>query len=105
MGELLRAEAAKLAKEKARLEREALSNRAKYLDGISGREPKLWAEMGSLIDTKLPKNYDQAVKLLVDLRDLDARTKGGDFQERLIALRSLHARKPSFIDRVAKARL
>lgn len=41
--------------------------------------------------------YDQAVKLLVDLRDLAERTEGGDFRQRLDAIRQMHARRPAFI--------
>jgi hypothetical protein len=103
--ERLRIEAEKRAREKARRDREAAIARKNYLDGIVGCEPKLWAEVDTLIATKQPKNYDQAVKLLVDLCDLDARTKGGDFGLRLAALRNEHARKPSLMDRLYKAGL
>ena len=82
-----RLEAEKQAKEKARREREAAIAREKYLDSLVGRETKLWAEVGTLVATKLPKSYDQALKLLVDLRDLEARGKGGDFRLRIEALR------------------
>ena len=34
-----------------------------------------WREVESLIATKLPKNYDRAVNLMVDLRNLAARFK------------------------------
>ena len=100
-----RLEAEKQAREKARREREAALAREKHLDGIAGREPKLWAEVDTLIATKQQKNYDQAVKLLVDLRDLYARARRGDFGVRLTGLRQEHARKPSLIDRLDTARL
>ncbi len=100
-----RIEAEKQAKEKARLEREAAIAREKHLDSLVGREPKLWAEIETLIDTKQPKSYDQAVKILVDLRDLVARGKAGEVQWRIEALRKTHVRKPSFIDRLKKAGL
>jgi hypothetical protein len=100
-----RIEAEKRAKEKASRGREAAIAREKHLDSIIGREPKLWAEVDTLIATKQPKSYDQALKLLVDLQDLDARGKGGDFRQRMEALRHAHARKPSFIERLRKAGL
>jgi hypothetical protein len=100
-----RIEAEKRAKNKARREREAAIARKKHLDSLVGRETKLWAEIDGLVATKQPKSYDQAVKLLVDLRDLDARSKGGDFQLRIEALRQAQARKPSFIERLKKAGL
>ena len=100
-----RTEAENRAREKARCEREAAIAREKYLDSLVGHEPKLWAEVDTLIATMQPKSYDQALKLLVDLRDLDARGKGGDFRLRIEALRQAHARKPSFIERLRKAGL
>jgi hypothetical protein len=100
-----RIDAEKRAKEKARCEREAAIAREKHLDSLFGREKKLWAEVDNLVASKQPKNYDQAVKLLVDLRDLAARGKGGDFGLRIEALRQTHARKPSFMKRLKKSRL
>jgi hypothetical protein len=100
-----RVEAEKRAKEKARREREAAIAREKHLDSLVGREGKLWTEVDSLVATKQPKNYDQAVKILVDLRDLAARGKGGDFGLRIEALRQAQAKKPSFIERLRKAGL
>ena len=100
-----RIEAEKRAKEKARREREAAIARAKYLDEIAGHDPKLWAEVDTLIAAKQPKSYDQAVRLLVDLRDLAARANGGDFRLRLDAIRQTHTRKPALIERLKKAGL
>ena len=61
--------------------------------------------MTTLVASKQPKGYDQALRLLVDLRDLDARGKSGEFRLRIEALRQAHARKPSFIERLKKAGL
>jgi len=101
-----RLEAERQAREKARREREAALAREQYLERLAGRESELWNGIDTLIATKQPKNYDQAVKLLVDLRDLAARKKGGgDFGLRITRLRQEHARKPSFIDRLDRAGL
>ena len=100
-----RIEADKRAKEKARQERQAATARAMHLDGLAGREKKLWTEVHTLVATKLPKNYDQAVKILLDLRDLAARDNGNNFGINIEALRQTHARKPSFMERLKKARL
>jgi hypothetical protein len=98
--------AKKAAEEKARREREAAILRAKHLDRIAGREPELWNEVENLISTKQPKNYDSAVELLVDLRDLASRkSKIDEFRTRLDAICGAHARKPSFIERLHKAHL
>jgi len=100
-----RIEAEKRAKERARREREAAIAREKHLDSLVGREAKLWTEVDGLVATKQPKNYDQAVKILVDLRDLAARGKNGDFGLRIEALRQAQAKKPSLIERLRKAGL
>ena len=104
--ERARIETEKRAKQKARREREAAIAREKHLDSLVGREAKLWTEIDELIGTKQSKNYDQAVTLLVDLRDLDARgKKGGDFRWRIETLRKAHLTKRSFLDRLKKVEL
>jgi len=100
-----RVEAEKRAREKARREREVAIAREKHLDSLVGREAKLWVEIDDLIATRQPKGYEQAVKLLVDLRDLDARGEGGNFRPRIEALRQTQTRKPSFIEKLRKAGL
>jgi GTP1/Obg family GTP-binding protein len=98
--------AKKAAEEKARREREAAILRAKHLDKIAGHETQLWNEVETLVSSKLPKNYDSAVEVLVDFRDLAVRHgKTGEFQERVDSIRAAHSRKPSFIERLRKAGL
>jgi hypothetical protein len=100
-----RIEVEQRAKEHARREREAAIARKNHLDSLVGREAKLWVEIEGLIATKTPQAYDQAVNLLVDLRDLETRGKGGDFPLRVEALRKAQTRKPSLIERLKKAGL
>jgi hypothetical protein len=57
------------------------------------------------VANKQPKSYDQAEGILVDLRDLAARGRTGDFGIRIEALREAQAKKTSFIQRLAKAGL
>jgi cell division septum initiation protein DivIVA len=100
------AEARKRAQEAERRQREAQIARAKYLDKIAAQQPKLWAQIEGLIATKQPKRYDEAVQLLIDLRDLTQREgKGDKFRTRMESIRAAHARKPSFLDRLRKAGL
>ncbi len=101
--ERIRIEAEKRAEAKARHDREAAVAREKYLDRLAGREASLWAEIDGLVATKQPKSYDRAVLLLADLRDLQTRGTGGDFQRRAESLRQAHVRKPAFIERLRKA--
>jgi len=99
-----RREAERQAAEKAKRERERAAARAKYLETLAGREKQAWEQVGELIQTKRPTNYDQAVNLLVDLRDLAV--QGGreaEFNSALKQLRTLHCTKQSFLRRLEKA--
>lgn len=57
------------AAEKARKEKELADTRDKYLRSLAGKENEIWLKIEALISTKQPGKYDEAVKLLVDLRD------------------------------------
>ena len=100
-----RIEAEKRAEEKARREREAAVAREQHLNALVGREARLWAEINTLVATTQAAGYDQALQHLLDLRDLDARSIGGDFRLRIKALRQANARKQAFIKRLDKAGL
>jgi hypothetical protein len=115
-GELLRAaessaterrriEMVKQAEANARRQREIALAREKYLDNLANSELSAWEAVEALIATKQPNKYDEAIKLLVDLRDLDARKTNGDFRRFIEELRRTHARKPSFIQRLDSANL
>lgn len=100
-----RVEEGKAVKEKARREHEAAAARAKHLDMLAPIESDLWKRVEDLVATKQPKRYDEAVALLIDLRDLAERKNGADFHHRLEVLRAGHARKPMLIERLHKAGL
>ena len=54
-----------------------------------------------MIDTKKPREYDAAVQLLVDLRDLHEREgQTPRFSLHLQELRTQHAKKPSLLERL-----
>jgi uncharacterized Zn finger protein len=60
----------------------------------------------TLIATKQPGKYDEAVRLLRDLRDLGTRNgRGGEVDAHLLSLCQAHAKKPSLLDRMRKAGL
>ena len=57
-----------------------------------------------MIDTKKPREYDAAVQLLVDLRDLSEREGHVPrFSQHLRELRDRHAKKPSLLERIDAA--
>ncbi len=94
------------AKEKARKEKEAAITREKYLNGLAGRENEIWKKVDSLILTKKPKDYDEAVRLLIDLKDLAKKNNTTYlFKSKLMAIRENHSRKSSFINRIDSANL
>ncbi len=101
-----RAEAERAARERERQQREQAAARARYLDGLAGREADLWGQVDALIATKRPAEYDRAVGLLTDLRDLYARAdRTREFEARRDRLRDEHARKPSLLQRFNQAGL
>jgi hypothetical protein len=101
-----RVEAEAAAKERARRVKEAAREREAYLTSMIGQEGSLWHRAEVLVGTKKPNDYDRAVKILVDLRDLAIREgEAADFDTRVLELRLRHSSKPSFIQRLDKARL
>jgi hypothetical protein len=98
--------AEKKAREKARKEKEAAAARQVYLDELAQRAPQAWQQVESLIQTRQPKRYDEAVQLLRDLCDLaDRQGKAAEARARLQALRDAHANKPSLLQRLDEAGL
>jgi hypothetical protein len=99
-------EARALALAQERAKKEAAEARERHLNGLLGQESKLWATARELVATNQPRKQEQAVSILVDLRDLDARRPGsGDFEINLTALRAVHGRKKAFLEKLRKAGL
>jgi hypothetical protein len=98
--------AERAATEQARRAREQAAVRARHLDSLAGREEKLWRQVATAIQTKQPKQYDLAVDLLKDLRDLAERAgTGGDVSQRIRDIRERHRSKPSLMQRLDQAGL
>lgn len=94
------------AREATRREREHAAARARHLDALVGRDEELWQQAEAAIGTKLPKQYDRAVELLKDLRDLAERTGTGEAVSRRIGeLRQRHRAKPTLSRRLDQAGL
>ena len=104
MQERHRLEAEQAAIERERQQSEAAAARAKHLDALAGQDGRLWREVESLVATRQPQRYNDAVRLLLDLRDL-ATPQGGDFAARLAELRARHAKKKTLVDRLVRAGL
>ncbi len=105
-GERERLAAERKAQELARRARAAAAAREQRLDALALREEQAWQQVSSLIGTKKPREYDEAVAILADLQALAERAGNGKvFSERIKQLREQHLRKPSLIQRLDKAGL
>jgi len=68
--ELLTAAAARFDQRKKLENQKTERARAKQLNAMAQQEPEMWKQVFDLIRTKQIKSYDQAVKLLTELREL-----------------------------------
>jgi hypothetical protein len=97
---------AKRAAEAARQKAEDEANRAQYLGQLEKYEGDAWNQIAAHIQRRQPNEYDKAVTLLTDLRDLAVR--GGrvsEFHLALEKLRQAHSAKESFLRRLARSKL
>ncbi|MBY0455967.1 MAG: hypothetical protein K2V38_01370 [Gemmataceae bacterium] len=101
-----RQEAERKAAEVDRRNRENKIARAKRLDSLVGKEEAVWREIEEAIGAKSAKQYDHALALLRDLRDLAARDGTSPaFAARVTALRERHKRKITFVERLDRTDL
>jgi len=92
--------------EEARKKQEEAAARAKHLERLQGRELALWHRVGDLVKTSKPREYDLAIAILADLRDLAALTgQTEEFTSRFGQLRQRYSTRPSFQQRLIKAGL
>jgi hypothetical protein len=93
---------AREAKERLRREREQTAARDRHLNTLAKRQAAAWRQVEALVITKRPGDYDEAVTLLQDLREIGER-KGRPVEvtERIRALRELH-RKEAELSRALK---
>ncbi len=103
----LRATAKRLRQaEDRRQKAEAEARRIKELQDFAPRAAQAWRDVQALIEEKKARPYDEAVVLLVKLRDL-AMFQGRlpEFQARMAALQAQYANRPAFQERLHKAGL
>ncbi len=96
-----REEARRAAAARARKEAEQARARAEYLDQLATREDAVWNEVERLVAARLPKAYDEAVALLVDLRDVAERANAStQFRSRLATLTGRYSNRPGLLKRL-----
>jgi len=100
-----REEVAKAERAAAR-ERAAAQARTRHLDTLATQGETAWRRAEDLIKATRPKEYDQAVTLLVDLRDLaDRDVRSADATHRIQALRDTYRNRPALLQRLDRAGL
>jgi hypothetical protein len=98
--------AAQRAEEQARRDKAHALAREQRLTELARDEDAAWSRVDAMIASRKPGEYDAAVTLLTDLRALAERDGRHDtFTERSTAIRQTHARKPSLIQRLDRARV
>lgn len=100
------AEARAAAAEALRRERAAAEAREVHLAKVAKQGSRAWRRVDDLIATKQPARYDDAVALLLDLRDVGIQKGREDkVNARIRALAEQHSRKSTFVARLKKAGL
>jgi len=95
---------AREVKEGVRRERKQTAARDRHLSTLANRQADAWRRVEALVITKCPGDYDAAITLLQDLREIGERKgRRTEVTERIRALRVVHAKKPSFLGRLRKA--
>jgi hypothetical protein len=101
-----RVNAERQARERAARKGAAARARTRHLDALAREGEAAWHRVDALIATRKPKEYDQAVTLLVDLRDVDAGQGGaGGFGRRLARVRGAYPNRPALLQRLDRAGL
>ena len=103
----LREIAAQLRQAEARHQHaDAEARRIKDLQDFAPRAPEAWRDVQALIEEKKARPYDEAVALLVKLRDLAVfQNRLPEFHARMTALQAQYAGRPAFQERLRKAGL
>jgi hypothetical protein len=95
-----------IEEEIAQQKAEEAANRARYLDQLEKCEGEVWSHIAAHIQKLQPLEYDKAVILLTDLRDLSIqRGTLASFRSSLEKLRRTHSAKTSFLRRLTKVGL
>ncbi|MFC1834356.1 hypothetical protein ACFL2Q_06445 [Thermodesulfobacteriota bacterium] len=99
-------EAEQHAHDKALREQAEAAERKRYLELLAGKENALWAEVDALIARKHAAPYDEAVRLLKDLRDLSKmQGNASEFKQRMRDLYREHENRTALTKRYDEAKL
>jgi hypothetical protein len=83
---------------------EAERARLRKLETLAQREPEAWAQVRELIAQKHAKAYDEAVRLLVELRDLAHHSgRRADFDAQISTIKKDYHNRPALLARLQEA--
>ncbi len=89
-----------------RQSQEAEQARIRRLNELSKQEPELWEEVFGLIEKKQSKSYDEAVKLLLELRELaEYKSEWEKFRTRIEQIYEQYDNRPGLKTRLRQAGL
>ncbi|MGG6270016.1 hypothetical protein ACQ4M3_31985 [Leptolyngbya sp. AN03gr2] len=99
--------AVKLRSQREQKERDAAhKKRLKELEILAPKEAEMWKKVWELVALKRVKPYDDAIKLLIDLRDLaDYQGRSTEFTQQVQQLWAEYANLTGFTSRLKQARL
>jgi hypothetical protein len=97
---------AKRAADAARKKAKDEADRAVFLDQLAKREDSVWKQVEEYIQKRQPKDYDRAVILLADMRDLAVcQGRESGFRSAREKIRKTHVAKETFLRRLTIAKL
>ena len=89
-----------------RSQQKAAESRLRKLEDLGSREPQVWAQVKGLIAQKQIKAYDEAVKLLCQLRELNSHLgQTESFSARLLEIQRENTSRPGLLWRLKDAGL
>jgi hypothetical protein len=84
----------------------AAAARSRHLDALAAEGETAWQRVDTLVRATKPKEYDQAVTLLIDLRDLAARQdRQEEAEHRIRQIRGRYPNRPALLQRLDRAGL
>jgi len=106
VGQLLREAEERRERERRRRAEEAEARRVRELEALAKREAQTWDEVDALIQQTQAKAYDEAVRLLLKLRELAGyQSQEATFQQRLNRIYEQYHRRSALLRRLQKAGL
>jgi hypothetical protein len=104
IAELFTAARERTSQREERERQEAEKNRIERLNQLSKRQPKMWDEISALIEKKQSKAYDEAVKLILEMKELAEHLRELDkFGRKINQIYEQYRNRPGLVSRLRQA--